>query len=184
MIKLNLLPLKEKQEAKLDSFIRWLAFLVVPVSVFLLIFILFLVSAFFSLLIMLKAQEKAIKIQEDNFKTQKLLEIEEKIAGINQIITQVHSKQNETISWTLILEEISEITLRDVYLVNLSYDKSKNIIRLNGWAEKRQHVLFMEKLLEKSPLFEHIDSPLSNLIKQDNVDFNFSFRPVLRSVSQ
>lgn len=179
MIKLNLLPLKEKREAKLAGFMRWLAFLAVPISALLLIFILFLVSAFFSLLIMLKAQEEAIKIRKSDFKTQELLKIEEEIVELNKIIDQVHRKQNKTTSWTLILEEISEIMPKNMYLTSLFYDKSKNTINLIGWAEKRKDVLSLEKLLKESLLFDHVNSPLSNLIKQNDIDFSFSFKPVL-----
>ena len=179
MIKLNLLPPKEKREAKLASFVHWLAFLAVPFSFFFLIFILFLASAFLSLLIMTKAQEEAIKIRENDFKMQDLLETEEKIAEINQVLSQVHRKQSETVSWAPILEEISKITPKGIYLTNFSYNQSKNTIILVGWAGGRKDVLFMEKLLEESPFFDQINSPLSNLLKQNEIDFSFNLQPVL-----
>lgn len=179
MIKLNLLPPKEKREAKLAGLIHWLVFLAVPISFFLLVFILFLTSTFLSLLIMTKTQDEAIKIRENDFKTQDLLETEEKIAEINQVLDQVHRKQSETVSWTPILEEISKITPKRIYLTNFSYNQSKNTIILIGWAEERKDVLFMEKLLKESPFFDQVNSPLSNLLKQNNIDFSFNFKPVI-----
>ncbi len=179
MIKLNLLPPKEKREAKLASFIHWLAFLAVPIAFFLLIFILFLASSFLSLLIMTKTQEEVIKIRENDFKMQDLLETEEKIAETNRVLNQVHRKQSETISWAPLLEEISKITPKEIYLTNFSYNQSKNTISLIGWAEERKDVLFMEKLLEESPFFDQVNSPLSNLLKQNKIDFSFNFKPTL-----
>ena len=179
MIKLNLLSPKEKEEVKLTDFVRWLSFFITPISIFLIIFILLLTSAFFSLFVMTKAQEEAIKIREGDFKMQRLFKTEEGIAEINQLLAQVHCKQNETISWTLILEEMSKITPKEIYLINFSYNKSKNTISLIGWAEERKDILFMEKLLEESPFFEQVNSPLSNLLKQKEINFSFSFKPVI-----
>jgi len=179
MIKLNLLPPREKEEAKLADFIHWLVFFTTPILVFLIIFILLLGGAFFSLFVMTKAQEEAIEIRESGSKMQELFQTEKKIAEINQILDQVHRKQKETISWTLILEEMSEITPKGIYLTNFSYDKNSNTIHLIGWAEERKDVLFMEKLLEESPLFEQVNSPLSNLLKQEEINFSFNFKPVI-----
>ena len=179
MIKLNLLPPKEKEEAKLDDFIHWLTFFATPISIFLIIFVLLLGGTFFSLFVMTKAQEEAIKIWESDSKIQEFFQTEEEIAKLNQILVQVYSKQEETISWTLILEEISKIMPSGAYLTNLSYNKDKNIISLIGWANERKDVLSVKKLLEENPLFEQVNSPLSNLLKQREINFSFNFKPVI-----
>lgn len=179
MIKLNLLPPREKEEAKLADFVHWLVFFTAPILVFLVIFILLLVGSFFSLFVMTNAQEEAIKIRESDSKMQELFQTENRITEINQVLDQVYRKQQETISWTLILEEMSEITPKGIYLTNFSYDKNRNTVHLIGWAEERKDVLFMEELLEESLLFEQINSPLSNLLKQKGINFSFSFKPVI-----
>lgn len=181
MIKLNLLPPKEKEEAKLADFIRWLIFFATPISIFLIIFILLLVGTFFSLFVMTRAQEEAIKIRESDSKMQELFQTEERIAEINQILDQVYNKQKETISWTLILEEMSKIMPNGAYLTNFSYNKNNNTISLIGWADERKDVLSVEKLLEENPLFEQVNSPLSNLLKQREINFSFSFKPVINN---
>ncbi|MBU1290026.1 hypothetical protein KJ756_02165 [Patescibacteria group bacterium] len=178
MIKLNLLSPEEKKEAQLTNFIHWLAFLVVPISAFLIVFILFLLGSFFSLSIMLKAQDEAIVLQRSDSRTQELLKIEERIQKTNKILDQIYLKQNKMVSWTLALIEISEIMPDAARLNNFSYRKSDNTLNLIGWAAERKDILSLEESLKESSLFDQVNSPLSNLIKQENVDFSFTFKPI------
>ena len=180
MIRLNLLPPQEKKRLELTKFNSLLAFLTVWFSVFLIIFVLLLLSAFFSLSILLQEQRKLIEIRQSDPKTQYLLEIEEKIKQTNQIIKQVQLKQSEIILWTPLLEEISEIVPSGIYLNNFSFRTAKNQISLNGWANYRENLLGFQKSLEESSFFEEIEAPLANLIKQKDIDFNFTFKPLLR----
>lgn len=161
------------------NFTRCLSFFAVPILIFLTVFILFLISSLFSLSIMIKTQKEAIEIKGNDFRIQELLEIEEKIEKANQIIGQINIKQNEMVLWTLILEEISEIMPDGARLNNFSYRKSDNTISLIGWAESREDVLLFGESLEESRFFEQVNSPLSNLLKRKNIDFNFTLKPTL-----
>ena len=180
MIRLNLLPPQEKKRLESIKLNHLISFLAVWLSVFLIIFVIFLLSTFFSLSILLQEQRKLIEVRQSDPKTQYLLEIEEKIKQTNQIVKQVQLKQAEVILWTPLLEEISEIVPAGIYLNYFSYRTAKDQITLSGWANYRENLLGFQKSLEESSFFEEIEAPLTNLIKQKDIDFNFTFKPVLQ----
>jgi len=178
MIKINLLPPAEKKQLELANFIRLAASFGIWISVSLIIFVLLLVSAYGSLVILLKDQNRLIEIRRADRKTQRLVEIEGTIEKVNNQLIDINLKQKELIVWTPALEELSEITPNGIYLDNFAYQASLNRINITGLANTRDTLLFFQKQLEDSPYFVEIDAPLSNLIKQTNINFSFSFQPV------
>ena len=69
--------------------------------------------------------------------------------------------------------KIEQITPRGLYLINFSYQASNNKVSLTGWAENRDKLLRFEKLLKETPYFGEVEAPLSNLIKQTDINFSF-----------
>ncbi|MBU1255743.1 PilN domain-containing protein [Patescibacteria group bacterium] len=177
MIKLNLLPPREKEKLELDKLNNLIFFLAVRIAIFLLIFTLLLIVTYYSLFILLKEQERLIEINENDIRIQQLVKIEEKIKNVNQHLDKIHLKQKESVVWTPILEELAKITPLGVYLSNFSYKLSINKINLSGWAESRDKLIRFKDSLEESVLFNNLESPLSNLIKKNDIDFNFTFEP-------
>ena len=111
---------------------------------------------------------------------QEILEIEEKIKQTNQIVKQVCLKQEEMILWTPILEKMAKLVPSGFYLTNFSYQTTNNQIALNGWANQRENLLDFQESLEEDSFFEEVEAPLSNLIKQKDIDFSFTLKPVLQ----
>jgi type IV pilus assembly protein PilN len=179
MLKLNLLPPEEKKELELVNLSRLILSLAGWLSFFLIVFTLLLVSTFFCLSILLQAQDRLIEIRQSDSKMQNLLEIEEKIKQANQRINRVFLKQKESILWTPLLEEIAQIVPQGVYLTSFSYQATNNQINLNGWAQQRENLLLFQKTLEENPTFTDVKAPLANFIKQRDINFSFTFKPVL-----
>jgi len=177
MLKFNLLPPEEKRKIELMNFSHLAAFIGVWFFVILVVFTLLLASAYFSLFILSKSQYKLIESRKTEEKAQRLIKMEEKIKQTNQRLSQMHLKQKELILWTPILEELAEITPSGIYLTNLS-QTTDNQIRLSGWANKRDIMLNFQSFLEQSSRFTDIEAPLSNLLKQTDIDFVFNFKPV------
>ena len=180
MLKLNLLPSQDKKDLELAKLSRLIASLAVWFLIFLIIFTLLLVSTYFSLSILLDEQKKLIEIRQSDPKMQEVLKIEEKIKQTNQIVKQVYLKQEEMILWTPLLEEMTKIVPSGIYLTNFSYQAVDNQITLNGWANWRENLLYFQESLEEDSFFKEVEAPLSNLIKQRNIDFSFTFKPVLQ----
>jgi len=178
MFRFNLLPPKEKEELELANLNRLLVFFAFRTLFVLLIFTLLLASTYFSLIILLRTQDKLIETRQNNSETQKSLGIGEKIKEANQLINKVYLKQGQLSTWTPLLEEVAKVVPVGVYLANFSYQEDKGIISINGWANTRENLLVFEKSLEESAFFTEIESPLSNLLKQSNIDFRFSFKPI------
>jgi type IV pilus assembly protein PilN len=177
MIKLNLLPPQDKKELELADLNRLTVCLVVYLAIFLIIFISLLLTTFFSLSILLKAQDELIEIRKQDTRIQRLITIEEKIKQANQQLSQVYQKQKGLITWTPVFEEIAKITPQGIYLTNFSFQATNNQINLNGWANKREELLSFQKSLEESSHFIEIEAPLSNLLKQTDINFSFTLKP-------
>jgi len=178
-MKLNLLPPKEKEKLELDNLNQLIFFLAIRIAIFLLIFTLLLITTYYCLSILLKEQKRLIEINENDIKIQQLVKMEEKIKNVNQQLHKINLKQKELVVWTPALEELSKITPSGVYLINFSYRLSNNEINLSGWAESRDKLINFKDSLEESALFVNLESPLSNLIKQTDINFSFTLEPAL-----
>ncbi len=181
MIKLNLLPPKEKRKLELANLNRLVVFLAIRIAIFLFIFTLFLITTYYCLFVLLKEQKRSIEINRNDVRIQHLTKMEEKIENVNQQLDKINLKQKELVIWTPVLEELAKITPSGVYLMNFSYRLSGSKINLSGWAESRDKLIRFKDSLEKSPLFVNLESPLSNLIKQNDINFSFTFEPALLS---
>jgi Tfp pilus assembly protein PilN len=175
MIRLNLLPPQEKKEIEFLRFFRLIASLGIWLTVILIIFSLILVSAFFSLDLLLDSQQELIETRKQEEKNQSLAQIEERINQANSNISKIFLKQQGIILWTLILEELTEIIPEGLSLDLLSSSKESRKIKLNGFSPDRDKLLVFAESLKQSSYFQDIESPLSNLIKQKDIDFTLNF---------
>jgi Tfp pilus assembly protein PilN len=176
MLKLNLLPPQEKQELERSEIAHWFISFWVMILVGLIIFSLLLLGTYWYLVILLKAQNELIAIEQSNVAMIKQIsQMETKIEQINQNISQIYLLQKDFIPLTPILEEIAKIVPQGIYLNNFSYQASTHQVNLNGHAGQREQLLLFQKALEENPCLIELEAPLSNLLKQKDIDFSFSF---------
>lgn len=176
MLKFNLLPPKEKKEIEIANLSRFIAFVSAQLLALLAVFVILLLTTYFYLSTLVKAQDRLIEIEQKDTRTQRLADIEGMIKQTNQIIDHVFANQKKTILLTPILEEITRIVPTGVYLTNFSYQRETNQIKISGRADQREDFLLFQKNISEDALFTELESPLSNLLKQKEVDFNFSFK--------
>lgn len=174
MLKLNLLPPKERKEMEWANLSRLTTSLSAWFFVFLIIFALLLASTYFYLSIVLRAQAGLLEVRQNDPAIQHLVEIEKKIKQANARLKQINRKQEQLVLWVPLLEEVAEITPPGIYLNSLSYQLTDDQIYLSGWANTRDNLLFFQSSLEESPFFVEVEAPLSNLLKQRDIDFNFT----------
>jgi len=174
MLKLNLLPPEEKKRLELDRLGRLLASFSVHLAIGLAIFVLILVNAYFCIRILIKAQNDLVEVRQNDEKAQHQVKVESEIKQANQQARQIYIKQAGLTILTPILEEVSKIVPSGIYLTGLSYQAAENQINLSGRANNRDRLLAFEDSLKKSPHFREIEAPLSNLIKQTDINFSFT----------
>lgn len=173
---INLLPKKEKKELKLHI-LQHCAFVI---GIFLigiiLSLMLFCASAWF---ILYRVHAQA---QTNNDLFEQAQELEKQVASLNKELSGFINKRLEYIdqlqkqridSWA-ILERLSQITPSNIRLDLLELDNDK--VQISGYAKTREDVLKFQQALDQESLFIEIYSPLSNFVKQKDVDFFFSFK--------
>lgn len=176
---INLLPEKEKKQFKLHILNRQ----IIVSGLFSIGAILFL--SIFMLIIYLTLFLTQSQIKQSNVLFSEAQELEERIsqlnkelAGfINQRLEYLNQIEDKKIYWSEVLEQLTIITPDNVRLVLLETDKKEeNKIKIGGNAKTRDDVLLFQKILEQEKQFIEIESPLSNFVKQKDVDFYFSFK--------
>jgi len=183
MFKFNLLPPEEKKEIAVHEITQWFAFFLRSLIILAIIFAVLCLNSYIYLYVIVQSQGSSITIEESSVKTQKLQEIEEKIKQANQKIDKAYQIQRGIVCWTPILEKISEIAPAGINLTNLSYQTAQNKVVLNGQAKTGEQFLNFKENLEKSQVFLEVESPLSNLINKENIDFNFNFKISTSTIS-
>jgi len=173
---INLLPIKEKKELK--SYI--LQDNIVVVGEFLIGTILFFILFFTALWLVLYHTRDKLETTSDLFVQAQALEKrvnnlnKELSSSINQRLEYIKQLQKEQIVWSIVLAKIAQITPRNVRFETMEVNNDK--IQIGGYAVTRDDVINFQKILEQEPQFIEIDSPLSNFVKQKDVNFVFSFK--------
>jgi len=176
MLKINLLPLRQKKELKLTELACSANFLIIGLLACLMLFSLLLIIVFATLTVLVNEQTDLISMMENQEEAKLLTEKEGIIIEGNNHLNKILDKQKEIILSAPILKELSEIIPERVYLKNISYYSASGEVTLSGWANDREDLLSFKDLLEQSSRFSDINLPLANLIKQNDIDFNFSIK--------
>lgn len=176
MFKFNLLPPKEKKELSLNAINQWFVFFCGFLLVLVIIFTLLCLNSYLYLYIIIKSQNQLIEAEEKNAKAQELIQIEEKIKQTNQKIRKIDQLQASFICWTPILEEITVTVPSGIYLTSFLYQSGKDKASLSGHADTREKFIEFQDSLKESPVVIDLVSPLSNLTKKQDINFNFNFK--------
>jgi len=139
-----------------------------------LILVLFSIKAY--LQIQLEAQKALLLEIEKKFAESEAWDLREKINSINLTLTKLESFYQQKIYLTEILEKVSNILPRRIYLTNLSavFSNTEEFgfkISLSGFAPTRESLFEFKKDLEKETDFKEIYFPPTNWV--DPVDINF-----------
>ncbi len=181
MIKVNLLPPAEKNKLKLEKLQKKIYFCFLWLAGVLLIFVGLLLSTYFIIQVMLQGQENLIDQRKASQKNKEIALMQERINQANQRLKLVNKKQQTFVVWTPILLEFSDLVPNQVHLTNLSYQEANERLRLSGYAQTREDLLIFEEKLKTSNFFTDLESPLTNIIKQRDINFNFSLKPIPQS---
>ncbi|MBI4708839.1 MAG: PilN domain-containing protein [Candidatus Portnoybacteria bacterium] len=174
MIYLNLLPPEEKVNISrglalrrgiaFGSFFLFLIF----------IFLVLLASIWFYLFIQAQSIENIIKKNEPSQENKTLLEFKKEVGELNLGLQNAVQIEGQIKRYSSMIEELASLASGGIKFKELSFDENK--VSLAGLALTRAELLAFKEALEKSSNFENVESPLSNLLKQNNIDFSFVFK--------
>lgn len=174
MFNLNLLPPKEKEFLKIKEREFFIITLSIRLCWFLLIIIAFLLFGIFFLKTNLSSLSKQITIQKKFLESKKeYKELENKAKKFNEFVIFLDKIQKDRLDYSKILLQLTEQMPSQVKLNSFSLDKQGQIF-LRGNARERSDFLRFKENLEKSNLYKKIDSPLSNIVQKDNINFELS----------
>lgn len=172
---INLLPSEEKKELKEIKFFSFIVIVEILIIIFLLILslMLFLIKSY--IVAEVRSQEFLINKEQESLNSAKFGEVEKNIKGINQEFSQLNFFYENQKDLTPLFETITRFVPAGIYITSLSYLKDSSEIVLQGSAKKREDILKFKKSLEDNGQFENFYSPISNLVKPENINFFFKF---------
>lgn len=175
MLTLNLLPPKEKENLKLTKINRLIIFYSGIIFVLLLIFIILISSTLLFLTIQLKVIEKLVALEEKSPFSLATKNKEKEITLVNQKLKMIDKIQSDHQKYSIILEDLAKMIPPGAQLSSFSFDNQTKKASLLGYALERNSLLVLKESLEKFPKFTALESPISNLLKQKDINFRFSF---------
>jgi Tfp pilus assembly protein PilN len=180
---INLLPIEEKRRnltEKKKRIIIILSCLILFFS-FCLIFVLFLISSYFSNKVI--AQKADVERSKALFERSELKNLQEKIDAFNSILKQLDAFYRSQTNFSDIIEEVARTLPQGIYFTNFSAslktpDKGSPYIAVafSGFSANREDLFNFKKNLEQTGKFSEIDFPASNWIKPTDSDFSVSFK--------
>lgn len=116
----------------------------------------------------------------------------EKIVAINDKLAELEKIQNQFIPWSNIfvylLKNIPPNIRLDFIGAQPEFvkksDPEKWTVIMKGAAKNREDFLFFQNQVKKLPLFEKIETPVSNLTKKTDVDFEFRLTITLKTIRE
>ena len=175
---INLIPIEEKKEIKNDFYYRFLTA----------IFVVLCFAVFASLVMIFPSY--FISLEKKNFTSQKLSaqknevipEIDQQaLIAIKDLDTKLaligNARNNEFIFSKNVINEILSkklpgIKINSFYYLNDSLEGRK--VSIMGVAKDREQLLLFRRALEEDNLFKNVDLPISNFVKDNNIDFNLN----------
>lgn len=171
-ITINLLPLKNKEEIRIQQF-AGMVFKIGFSAVFaVVVFVIFL----FSCLFIIDLQEKIVA--EETSQLEKV-NVYGEVRKTHDLVDeyyknteQLEKALSDQISHVLILEKINDLIPDNLFLEQISIVDGKIIIK--GFSSNRESLIEFRDKLEKSDLFDSVEAPISNFTASENINFTFT----------
>lgn len=100
--------------------------------------------------------------------------INEEIKVLNNDLKTANKVQAGFFKWSQFLVDFFELVPEGNQITSLYFDMTNRKMQMSGKSLHRDNLLRLKENLEKSDLFTDLDSPLSNLLSRENINFNFS----------
>lgn len=171
----NLLPKTEKELLQKEYFIRLLIVILWLLIGSMILSIGFLAPSYIVLEVKKNTAEEQIKLLNESILNKNSVETEKRL---NTIMVKIETlNKQDKISLSNFVNKIIEKKPAGVYITDFLYNKvqkkdaTEKIITLSGTANQRDSLLKFKDNLSATGFFKDVNLPLSNLTKDEDVDF-------------
>lgn len=186
MINFNLLPPEIKEELKWEKINRSFTIHSLIIIAMIVVFILLLLIIQLYSVMKLTDLERTIGLKKENIKVKEVKNLEDEIGSFNENLIILDKIQKNHLYFSQVISIFAENVPESIQVIRLNIiqpekDKKnkeegkKNYqVNISGKAAKRDNLLIFKNALEGTSCFIKIYSPLSNLIKREDIDFRFT----------
>jgi len=177
MIKLNLMPITEKNGYATEVTRRFFILFSIGASIIMIIFMALLGSAYFLLSLQIDPEIQRLSVEKATEKFKKVEEFENQIKDTNKKIDAMLNIDNQLSLMVPLVEKIANASSgKNSYLQSIVIDKTSDTISIKGFSPTREQVVKIQNNLENDSSFSDIVAPYANFLKQKNVAFSFDFK--------
>ena len=178
---INLIPNQEKKKKVKDFYFRLtVVFFTILGFSFLIGSIAILPSYFLSYVkknlndtkLEIQKQESVPPVDQENLTI--VQDLDSKLNVVENADKNGHVVSREVIS-EIVLQKMSDISITQITYENTSPGNQK--ISIRGTAPNRERLLLFRQALEDNTAFEKVDLPISNFVKESNIEFYLSLIP-------
>jgi Tfp pilus assembly protein PilN len=114
------------------------------------------------------------KLENEGEKYQEIKKYEEGFKEINGDISEILKIKKDQLYWSVMLDRLSSGTNAGIEINSLA-NKDYSVY-LAGRANNRDDLISFKDTLSRDDCFEEVDLPLSNLVTQENIDFQMDLK--------
>ncbi len=173
MITLNLLPPDEKQKIESAQAQRKILSLGGAALILILVFLALLSFIWLFLAIQKNSADLIYKNIQANSQSEAFKNFESEAKKLNEKLSRADALVESSNHYSAALKKLTELAPQDIKFVTFS--ASQNKVNLEGFAASRDSLMAFKDSLSQSLYFDKVDMPLSNFLKQTNIDFFVSF---------
>jgi Tfp pilus assembly protein PilN len=173
MIALNLLPPEEKTEIVSHKTYRKVLAWGFSSLVLVLAFLAILSSIWLYLFVQLNSMQEIVQGLQASPQNQRFNDIKKEIDDVNRELKSFSSLIGQENEYSFYMDKLTGLLNSGIRFKSVSFDGSR--VALSGQAATRESLLLFKDNLENSDYFQNVDAPLSNFLKQTDIDFSFSF---------
>ncbi|PIY97288.1 MAG: hypothetical protein COY66_00115 [Candidatus Kerfeldbacteria bacterium CG_4_10_14_0_8_um_filter_42_10] len=109
-----------------------------------------------------------------NIEKEESIDLEQSVKDFNKLLIDISKVQSEYINWSQEVNKISSLVPSGIRLSSFVMQKDSSDFKFAGKAATREALLNFKTNLENSDFFTEIQSPISNLLTKENINFELS----------
>lgn len=172
---LNLLPPEEKSELRRLRISRFVFSYCLVLTALFVIFVVLLWLLTAALKWNLNVAEKRVDSERKLAQTQEVENLEKKIIAANDIFSLAASAERQRTESARAVAGFVSLVPSGITLKTLKFDVVSGRFDIEGEAGIRNDFIGFEEAIKRVGVYDNLDSPISNLLKQSDFSFRLSF---------